>query len=56
MLADVNGDDVEAVVYVCKLAAKWRQTFHRDCVVDIVCYRSVAQSLPSILVHLLVLT
>ena len=24
---------------VCRLAAEWRQTFLRDCVVDIVCYR-----------------
>ncbi|RKP16674.1 hypothetical protein ROZALSC1DRAFT_25004 [Rozella allomycis CSF55] len=35
----VNGDDVEAVVYVCKLAAEWRQEFKQDVVVDIVCYR-----------------
>ncbi|KAL0282740.1 UNVERIFIED_CONTAM: 2-oxoglutarate dehydrogenase, mitochondrial [Sesamum angustifolium] len=35
----VNGDDVEAVVHVCELAAEWRQTFHTDVVVDIVCYR-----------------
>ena len=35
----VNGDDVEAVMRVCSVASKWRQTFGRDCVVDIVCYR-----------------
>ncbi|GFQ08436.1 2-oxoglutarate dehydrogenase mitochondrial [Phtheirospermum japonicum] len=35
----VNGDDVEAVVSACELAAEWRQTFHTDVVVDIVCYR-----------------
>ncbi|VFQ90699.1 unnamed protein product [Cuscuta campestris] len=35
----VNGDDVEAVAQVCELAAEWRQTFHSDVVVDIVCYR-----------------
>jgi Dehydrogenase E1 component len=35
----VNGDDVDAVVAVCRLAAEWRQEFRRDCVVDIVCYR-----------------
>lgn len=35
----VNGDDVEAVAHVCELAAEWRQTFHSDVVVDIVCYR-----------------
>ncbi|TVU31254.1 hypothetical protein EJB05_22935, partial [Eragrostis curvula] len=35
----VNGDDVEAVVRVCELAAEWRQTFHSDVVVDLICYR-----------------
>ena len=35
----VNADDVEAVVRVCRLAGEWRQTFSRDIVVDIICYR-----------------
>eukprot|EP00027_Filamoeba_sp_ATCC50430_P006055 CAMPEP_0168557048 /NCGR_PEP_ID=MMETSP0413-20121227/9210_1 /TAXON_ID=136452 /ORGANISM="Filamoeba nolandi, Strain NC-AS-23-1" /LENGTH=1036 /DNA_ID=CAMNT_0008588039 /DNA_START=93 /DNA_END=3203 /DNA_ORIENTATION=+ len=35
----VNGDDPEAVVYVSELAAQWRQKFHKDVVIDIVCYR-----------------
>ncbi|MDR3450345.1 MAG: 2-oxoglutarate dehydrogenase E1 component [Alphaproteobacteria bacterium] len=35
----VNGDDVESVVRVCELAASYRQTFGRDVVVDMVCYR-----------------
>jgi 2-oxoglutarate dehydrogenase E1 component len=35
----VNADDMEAVAYVCELAADWRNTFHSDVVVDIVCYR-----------------
>jgi len=35
----VNGDDVEAVVHACELAAEWRQIFQSDVVVDIVCYR-----------------
>ncbi|CEI88916.1 Putative Oxoglutarate dehydrogenase (Succinyl-transferring), E1 component [Rhizopus microsporus] len=35
----VNGDDAEAVTYVMQLAADWRQTFHRDVVIDLVCYR-----------------
>lgn len=35
----VNGDDVEAVVHACELAAEWRHRFKADVVVDIVCYR-----------------
>ncbi|XP_019587193.1 2-oxoglutarate dehydrogenase complex component E1 isoform X2 [Rhinolophus sinicus] len=35
----VNSDDPEAVMYVCKVAAEWRNTFHKDVVVDLVCYR-----------------
>lgn len=35
----VNGDDVEAVQFICTLAADWRAKFKKDCVVDIVCYR-----------------
>ncbi|MBA3938379.1 MAG: 2-oxoglutarate dehydrogenase E1 component [Planctomycetes bacterium] len=35
----VNGDDVEAVVHVTKLATRFRQEFKRDVVIDIVCYR-----------------
>uniref|UniRef100_A0A8C9ZUI6 2-oxoglutarate dehydrogenase complex component E1 n=1 Tax=Sander lucioperca TaxID=283035 RepID=A0A8C9ZUI6_SANLU len=35
----VNADDPEAVVYVCEVAAEWRNTFHKDVVVDLVCYR-----------------
>jgi len=35
----VNGDDVEAVNYVCCLAADWRAKFKKDVVIDIVCYR-----------------
>ncbi|XP_021771281.1 2-oxoglutarate dehydrogenase, mitochondrial-like [Chenopodium quinoa] len=35
----VNGDDLEAVVRVSEIAAEWRQTFHSDVVIDIVCYR-----------------
>jgi 2-oxoglutarate dehydrogenase E1 component len=39
LLWQVNGDDIESVARVCHLAAKWRQRFHRDVVIDIVCYR-----------------
>lgn len=35
----VNGDDPEAVVFSMDLALQFRQRFHRDVVVDIVCYR-----------------
>jgi 2-oxoglutarate dehydrogenase E1 component len=35
----VNGDDPEAVSYVCRLAAEFRQEFKRDTVIDIFCYR-----------------
>ncbi|XP_061119574.1 2-oxoglutarate dehydrogenase complex component E1-like isoform X4 [Conger conger] len=35
----VNADDPEAVMYVCKVAAEWRATFHKDVVVDLVGYR-----------------
>ncbi|MGA1311963.1 MAG: multifunctional oxoglutarate decarboxylase/oxoglutarate dehydrogenase thiamine pyrophosphate-binding subunit/dihydrolipoyllysine-residue succinyltransferase subunit [Ilumatobacteraceae bacterium] len=35
----VNGDDPEACVRVAKLAFAYRQTFHKDVVIDMVCYR-----------------
>jgi 2-oxoglutarate dehydrogenase E1 component len=35
----VNGDDPEAVVYVTKIATEFRQTFKKDVVVDMFCYR-----------------
>ncbi|XP_075911007.1 2-oxoglutarate dehydrogenase complex component E1-like isoform X3 [Petromyzon marinus] len=35
----VNADDPEAVVYVCRVAAEWRNCFHKDVVVDLVSYR-----------------
>jgi len=35
----VNGDDPEAVVMVAQLAFEFRQAFHKDVVVDMLCYR-----------------
>lgn len=35
----VNGDDAEAAYYAMKLAVEYRQMFHRDILIDLVCYR-----------------
>ncbi|MEM9862574.1 MAG: 2-oxoglutarate dehydrogenase E1 component [Myxococcota bacterium] len=35
----VNGEDPEAVAHVVRLAAEYRQRFHRDVVIDLYCYR-----------------
>jgi 2-oxoglutarate dehydrogenase E1 component len=35
----VNGEDPEAAVYVAELAFDFRQTFNRDVVIDMYCYR-----------------
>lgn len=32
----VNSDDPEAVMHVCNIAAEWRNTFHKDVVIDLV--------------------
>ncbi|MEV8218971.1 multifunctional oxoglutarate decarboxylase/oxoglutarate dehydrogenase thiamine pyrophosphate-binding subunit/dihydrolipoyllysine-residue succinyltransferase subunit [Microbacterium sp. NPDC077391] len=35
----VNGDDPESVIHVARLAFEYRERFHRDVVIDLVCYR-----------------
>ncbi|MBX3102684.1 MAG: 2-oxoglutarate dehydrogenase E1 component [Bacteroidetes bacterium] len=35
----VNGDDPEAFFHVAKIAMAFRQKFHRDVFIDVVCYR-----------------
>lgn len=40
----VNGDDVEAVAYVTKLAVEYRQTFGKDVVIDIYCFRRLGHN------------
>jgi 2-oxoglutarate decarboxylase len=35
----VNGDDPEACVWVAKLAVEYRQRWHNDVVIDMICYR-----------------
>jgi len=35
----VNGDDVEALVYAINLAVEYRQKYHTDVFIDLLCYR-----------------
>jgi len=35
----VNGDDPEAVVHAARIAIEFRQLFHKDVVLDMICYR-----------------
>ncbi len=35
----VNGDDIEAIVTTIEIAMEYRQAFHRDIFIDLLCYR-----------------
>ena len=40
----VNGDDPEACVFVAAVAEQYRRTFHKDVVIDLVCFRRLGHN------------